>query len=480
MQLLGERLTTNSLMRGGTTMMQARQLINVMALALGDVLAILLALVAAVSWRDPAPGITPPPSWAWFLIGVWLLGAFMRRLLPGWGLGAPTELKRLTELALIAFASTATLLLLLHQADTVQHTALVLGLVFAWPLLILARAVIRHLLMRARVWGLPTVIYGGASTGALLISALRDQPDFGYVPMGVFDDDPALQGASIHGVPVLGPASGVTRQAAVAILAMPGIGRARTVELLEGPLSVYRNVVIIPDLFDMESLWVQASDFNGVLGLKVTRNLLNPVARAVKRAFDVIAVLLTAPVWLPVCLIVALAIWLEDRANPVFLQKRVGLNGSLFNTWKFRTMLPNAEEVLRRTLQTNPELRAEWEANYKLRRDPRITRVGTFLRKTSFDELPQLINVLLGDMSLVGPRPLPAYHYQQLSEQVQRLRERVRPGMTGLWQVSGRSEAGNAGMERWDPYYVRNWSMWLDLVILFRTVRVVLLGSGAY
>ena len=480
MQILSERSTTRSFTHGEGTVLPGRQLINIVALALGDVLAILLALVAAVSLRDAAPGITPPPGWAWFLVGAWLLGAFMRRLLPGWGLGAPTELKRLTELTLIVFASTATLLLFVHQADTVRRTALVLGLVFAWPLLIVVRGGVKQLLMRARLWGMPTVIYGGASTGKLLISALRDQPDFGYVPMGVFDDNPALQGTRIQGVPVLGPASSTTKRAAVAILAMPGIGRERTVELLEGPLSVYRNVVIIPDLFETESLWVTARDFNGVLGLKVTRNLLNPAARWGKRAFDVVATLLTAPVWLPVCLLVALAIWLEDRASPVFLQKRVGLDGALFNTWKFRTMVPNAEEVLRRTLETNPELRAEWEANYKLRRDPRVTRVGVFLRKTSFDELPQLVNVLLGDMSLVGPRPLPPYHYQQLSGQVQRLRERVRPGMTGLWQVSGRSEAGNAGMERWDPYYVRNWSMWLDLVILLRTVTVVLLGSGAY
>ena len=143
-------------------------------------------------------------------------------------------------------------------------------------------------------------------------------------------------------------------------------------------------------------------------------------------------------------------------------------------------MIPNAEAMLRKKLAEDADLRREWEANYKLKNDPRITRVGAILRKTSLDELPQLINVLRGEMSLVGPRPLPYYHHQELNQQTKSLRERVRPGLTGLWQVSGRSDAGTAGMQRWDTYYVRNWSVWLDIVILVRTIQTVIKGGGAY
>jgi lipopolysaccharide/colanic/teichoic acid biosynthesis glycosyltransferase len=125
-------------------------------------------------------------------------------------------------------------------------------------------------------------------------------------------------------------------------------------------------------------------------------------------------------------------------------------------------------------------LRKEWETQFKLRHDPRITSIGNFLRRTSMDELPQLVNVLRGEMSLVGPRPLPEYHHQELPERVKKLRDRVRPGMTGLWQVSGRSEAGTQGMARWDTYYVRNWSLWLDIVILVRTIRTVISRHGAF
>ena len=176
----------------------------------------------------------------------------------------------------------------------------------------------------------------------------------------------------------------------------------------------------------------------------------------------------------------AAAVWLGDRRSPVYFQERIREGGRPFRTNKLRTMVPDAEAVLARALDADPALRDEWDTTFKLARDPRITRVGALLRRASLDELPQLFDVLRGTMSLVGPRPLPRYHHEDLPERVRDLRERVRPGITGLWQVSGRSDAGNVGMERWDPYYVRNWSLWLDAVILVRTVQVVFRGSGAY
>lgn len=466
--------------RGAIRFFLGRRVLNAVVLACADALALTAALLLASELRGWVLGAPLFPSWAWFVLAAWLFGALFMRLLPSWGMSAPAELKRVTELLLIVFAATGAALFMTQQADAVSRFSLTFGLVFAWPLVLGLRAVVKGLLLRSGVWGVPTVVYGAAATGALMIRALQDNPSYGYLPIGVFDDDERLHGCLVQNVPVLGPSSQVRHDAPVAILAMPGVGRRRLVSLLDGPLSLYPKVVIVPDLFEIESMWVKAGDFGGVLGLEVARNLLDPVAQAGKRVFDVLAVVLSAPVWLPVCAVLALTIWLQDRGHPIFLQPRVGRNGELFTTWKFRTMLPNAEEVLRWRLEHDEELRREWETHYKLRQDPRITPIGGLLRKTSLDELPQLVNVLLGQMSLVGPRPLPAYHQAQLSPSAQHLRARVRPGMTGLWQVSGRSEAGNTGMERWDPYYVRNWSIWLDLVILMRTVRVVLRGSGAY
>jgi Undecaprenyl-phosphate galactose phosphotransferase WbaP len=261
---------------------------------------------------------------------------------------------------------------------------------------------------------------------------------------------------------------------------MPGIERARLVELLDGPLSCYRTVMIIPDLFEVPSLWVRPRDLNGILGLEITSNLASPMAQFVKRAVDIVMVLLFIAFWVPICLVVGLLIKLQDGGHPIFKQERVGRDGRVFHAWKFRTMVPNAELVLEEHMAADPALREEWETTYKLKVDPRVTRLGQFLRRFSIDELPQLVNVLRGEMALVGPRPLPRYHHEELNLRVRELRERIRPGITGLWQVSGRSDTGTEGIERWDAYYVRNWSLWFDAIVLIRTARTVIGGTGAY
>jgi lipopolysaccharide/colanic/teichoic acid biosynthesis glycosyltransferase len=148
----------------------------------------------------------------------------------------------------------------------------------------------------------------------------------------------------------------------------------------------------------------------------------------------------------------ALLVWLVDFDKPFFVQERIGRFGRRFRVWKLRTMVTDAEEVLANRLASDSELAREWSEGFKLKKDPRVTWIGATLRRTSLDELPQLFNVLCGEMSLVGPRPLPPYHNEELTERVRRLRDQVRPGMTGLWQVSGRTDLGKAGIMRWDPY----------------------------
>jgi Undecaprenyl-phosphate galactose phosphotransferase WbaP len=169
-----------------------------------------------------------------------------------------------------------------------------------------------------------------------------------------------------------------------------------------------------------------------------------------------------------------------DSGFPVFYsQKRVGHGACTFNIWKFRTMVRNAAEILEHTLASDAELRQEWTHNHKLRKDPRITAIGKLLRKTSLDELPQLWNVLNGDMSLVGPRPI-------VQEEIAKYKgaypiyTKTTPGVTGLWQVSGRNHTTYEERVAYDTYYVRNWSVWMDIYLLARTVTVILTGSGAY
>ncbi|MEM8867070.1 MAG: sugar transferase, partial [Verrucomicrobiota bacterium] len=292
-------------------------------------------------------------------------------------------------------------------------------------------------------------------------------------------DNQELRDRAIYGVPVRGSTESIAKNVPVAILAMTKIDSDRMSSLMEGALASYLKVMIIPNLIHAPSLWATSRDLSGTPSLEMSNNLIDPSKRILKRSFELGLTVAALPFWGPVYGLICGLIWLEDKESPIYKQKRIGQGATEFETWKFRTMVPNAETVLQEKLAEDPALKEEWETHFKLREDPRITKVGKVLRKTSLDEIPQLVNVLRGQMSLIGPRPLPSYHYAELPPSVRRLRERVKPGMTGLWQVSGRSDAGNEGMVRWDPYYVRNWSLWLDIVILVRTFRVVLAGSGA-
>lgn len=196
--------------------------------------------------------------------------------------------------------------------------------------------------------------------------------------------------------------------------------------------------------------------------------------RGAKRALDVTLVLATLPVTLPLILIMAMLVAL-DGGNPFYVQKRLGRNGRVFRIWKLRSMVHDAEKVLKSYLDSDPAARRQWDRTQKLKRDPRVTRVGRLLRKTSLDELPQLLNVLNGTMSLVGPRPMMT---GQRHLYFGRAYYRLRPGITGLWQISERNESEFIARVRYDEEYEHKLSCWTDLGILVRTVTVVLRGTG--
>jgi Undecaprenyl-phosphate galactose phosphotransferase WbaP len=216
-----------------------------------------------------------------------------------------------------------------------------------------------------------------------------------------------------------------------------------------------------------------------MLALELRVGLLDPANRIAKRALDLAGVLVGAVVLVPLTALLALAIRLDSPGPALYRQERIGFGGRHFRVWKFRTMVTGADGVLADLLARDPGAAEEWARHHKLARDPRVTRVGRWLRRTSLDELPQLWNVLRGEMSLVGPRPIvdeEVAHYGEAFE----LFSAVRPGISGYWQVSGRSRVPYPERVEYDTYYVRNWSIWLDAVILARTVDVVLRREGAY
>ena len=201
--------------------------------------------------------------------------------------------------------------------------------------------------------------------------------------------------------------------------------------------------------------------------------------RVIKRCLDIFLVLLCSPILLPLIAIIGAAVRLGSPGPIFFSHRRISRHGAFFSMWKFRTMVTNSQQLLEDYLETHPEARAEWHKTHKLKNDPRITPIGNFLRRTSLDELPQLWNVLTGSMSLVGPRPIVEEEVDSYGQNFS-LYCRVTPGLTGLWQVSGRNTISSRDRVRLDSYYVRNWSPWLDLHILARTAKVVLTGQGAY
>lgn len=240
------------------------------------------------------------------------------------------------------------------------------------------------------------------------------------------------------------------------------------------------RVTFAPEyLEEFPMLMCIATDGAGMAGIQQQNRLCSPIQRILKRVIDLAIIICVAPFWIPVVIMLAIAVKLSSRGPIFYKQKRLGRHSQHFYAWKFRTMMTNADEVLESYLDSNPELRKEWELDHKLKFDPRVTQLGRVLRKTSLDELPQLFNVLAGEMSLVGPRPIVDDEIQKYRA-VYRQYERVKPGITGLWQISGRNNTSYEERIRYDDYYIRNWSVWLDFFILFRTVKTVIFREGAY
>ncbi len=334
-------------------------------------------------------------------------------------------------------------------------------------------------------WGAPVVIIGAGDAARRVICNLRANRVLGYRPLACLDDDPEKQG-QCEGVPVVGglqdaAAFATANGVQYAIVSMPSMPRVQLTACLRVWSSVFPHIMIIPDLFGVASLWTEPRDLGGILGLEIRHNLLKPANRWIKRAVDICMAAIVLALISPLIAIWAVWIRVVCHGSPLFIQDREGEDGKTIRVLKLRTMYLNAEDMLARHLADSPEARAEWEQFCKLKGDPRILPgIGRFLRKTSMDEIPQLWNVLKGEMSLVGPRPFPVYHNERFHPEFRALRTRVRPGLTGMWQVSARSNGDLAVQMSMDSYYINNWSLWLDLYILLRTVRVVLTGEGAY
>jgi len=455
-------------------------------LVIADLCALSLAVsVGFRAWALVNPAIHPLKNAMLLAPASAIVALAFSGLYPGVGLTAVQHIRRCWR--------SITLVYLLLTAAMFVTRSLVAGsrgaFLFSWALSLvlvpLSRWSCNHFLAGRSWWGVPVIIVGAGSTGCAVIRNLNANKILGYCPVACLDDDFRKHGVC-EGVPVVGTLSSAEFAARIfgaqyAMIAIPEMPRERLIEYLRTWSRIFPNILVVPNLAGIASLWTEPRDLGGVLGLEIRHNLLNPLNQHIKRVLDItvsaVGLIAVAP------LIALCALWIKkvSPTSPFYRQEREGKDGRTLKVLKLRTMYPKADLMLEDHLAANPLAREEWNRFCKLKKDPRILPgIGHFLRKTSLDEIPQLWNVLKGEMSLVGPRPFPAYHNRRFDPDVRSLRVQVTPGLTGLWQVSARSNGDLEVQAALDAYYIRNWSLWLDLYILIRTVRTVLAQEGSY
>jgi len=379
----------------------------------------------------------------------------------------------------------ATMIVAVFLSTPSFYSRLIFGYtgIFALVLLGVARIVERNVMNRLHRRGIGVqrlLIAGVGEIGQSVMRSCIARPELGRVVVGFVDDDPERAVTDIGRFKALGtlsdlPALIVAHRVDEVVVALPWQAHRRILEVVRACERENVRVRIVPDLFQLSLSQMVVENLDGIPLIGVTEPHLAAWERIVKRAIDLLGAAVGLLVLLPLMAALALAVRIDSPGPAIFRQERVGRGGRTFTCLKFRTMVRDAEAQL-------DALRDRNEADgplFKIKDDPRRTRVGKFLRRTSLDELPQLWNVLRGEMSLTGPRPaIPAEVAQYEPWHLRRLE--VSPGISGMWQVSGRSDVGFDEMVLLDIYYIENWSPLLDLRIILKTIPVALFGKGAY
>lgn len=419
----------------------------------------------------------------WPYLPAFLVALYILHMYPGVNIAEQHELRRFAIASFLGHGGIILSLYIQSYKLNIYSGAFILSFILSVPIFLMGRGLVRKIFVRAKLWGIPIVVLGAGVTGKMLVDRLLDKPSIGYKPVVMLDDNPELQG-EYRGISIL---KGLELSAALAkecnfetaLVAMPGVARERLSIIIADYARNFRTYILVPDYFGVTNLWMKVRDIDGILTVQTEQQLLIPSNIVLKRIFDIFLAFLGGLVSLPLCLFIAILIKLDSRGPVIYAHSRRGKGGKLIKVYKFRTMYQNSREMLEKLLSDNPELQKEWQQNFKLKNDPRITRIGRFLRRTSLDELPQLWNVIKGDMSLIGPRPIIDNEIEKYGDNYPLLAS-VKPGLSGLWQISGRSETEYEERVAMDIYYIQSWSLWLDLYIFFKTFAAVVEGKGAY
>ena len=416
-----------------------------------------------------------------------VVGSFLG-LFPASGANPVSELRyQLTSMGIsfVLLIAVNGLVGIVSRQEVLTILMAIIPVVFIAPV---ARFSMRRICSNFRWWGETTIVVGASAQGRAIYRFLTKMRQRGLKPLGIVDNHPSDYWNGDDGDPTI-PFLGVTDELVSIcrslkchwVVAVVANRTAGEVKLILNRGSLIPNFVVLNSSLMIPSLWVQPFDGAGLAGVHIRDRLLFPSQQLVKRMVDILLSMMLLVACSPLLLVIAILIrWYSP--GPIFYRHngRIGRGGKVFGALKIRSMIMNAANVLEEYLESNPDAREEWNRDQKLKNDPRvIPGIGNFLRRTSLDELPQLWNVLMGDMTLVGPRPIVGAEIEKYRE-CYPLYLRVRPGLTGLWQVSGRNNTTYDDRVQLDSYYVRNWSLWLDYFILLRTIRTVVMREGSY
>lgn len=404
---------------------------------------------------------------------------YIRRM-PFWQMA-----EKLFKASLYAILTIIVIMYFTGMAKEVSRVFVFLVWIFSFVFLVGLRYILKKVLSALGLMQVPIVLIGAGKTAELLVKSFTDDAGLGYKIVGIIEDNP--QASPIFGrYPIIGTFNDAERAVKNSgvknvIIAAPGLEKGKLLNLVYRLQPYVHKVAFVPDLFGVPvgSMELETLFYEKAVLLKVRNNLAVTYNRVMKYIFDMFVGCLGMVISLPIFVVIGLLVYIDNPGPIVFAHKRVGYNGELFPCYKFRTMVVNSQEELEQYLSENPAARLEWERDFKLKEDPRVTKVGKFLRRTSLDELPQLFNVLKGEMSLVGPRPIVKDEIVKYGDYIQDY-YLVRPGLTGLWQVSGRNDVEYDNRVQMDSWYVRNWSLSLDIVMLLKTIKVVIKRDGAY
>jgi len=459
---------------------------TVLTFVLGDLVGMLsvLGFVAlGGGFFDPALAVTAyEAAWSVLLGGLLvyaLAGLYQRRFAH-----PALEMQRIGSFTMLAgLVAGATL----YSATGAAAPALMLSAGGAVGAVVMpvCRALFRILFARTHWWGFPAVVVSSGGRGDGILSTLNRWPEIGIRPVALLSDTAFNEAgpASATDGPLRGgyemaPYLAQTFDIPYAIVAMPTLTHEGRTNLLAHYSKFFDHVFVVSDPEGTPALWTTGRSGDGLFGYGVRNVALRPGAQFVKRVVDGIGALCALVLCAPLMAAIALLIRMDAPGAVFYRQERMGREGRIVTILKFRTMYEDADERLAELLRDDPALHKEYDQYHKLKDDPRVTRIGTVLRRYSLDELPQILNVLRGDMSLVGPR---AYMPSELAKMNGMARAVLQsaPGITGLWQVSGRNHLSFASRVNLDVHYIQNWSPWLDLYLLVRTGPVVLSGEGA-